>query len=194
MTMPVNNEIKLLSRNNPGTLFTYVFIIIKLFIFIAFGGGLLFGIFQSIKINSLNGFIDGITFGVTIAVIMVPILIILDIIQKIKCYLKYKNIDFEIKQERRFLIDSDYIFIFNKLCENLNNYKNVEIYKKDTDKGIIEAISKRSWKSFGEIIKIQLFRSSKGNVAVLSSKPKISITMIDYCKNFENVENIMKGL
>ena len=194
MTMPVNSEIKLLSRNNSGTLFTYIYMIIKLFVLVVFGGGLLFGIFQSVKIHSLNGFTDGIIFGAMLAATMVPILIILDIIQKVKCYLKYKVIDFEINQERKFILNSDYAFIFNKICEQLNNQNNIKIHKKEIENGIIEAITKSSWKSFGEIIMIKLFKSTRGNIVVLSSKPRISITMIDYCRNFENVENIMKDI
>ena len=194
MTMPVNSEIKLLGRNNSGTLFTYIYMIIKLFVLVAFGGGLLFGIFQSVKIHSINGFTDGIMFGAMLAATMVPILIILDIIQKVKCYLKYKVIDFEINQERKFILTSDYAFIFNKICEQLNNQKNIKIHKKEIESGIIEAVTKSSWKSFGEIIKIKLFKSTSGNIVVLSSKPKISITMIDYCRNLENVENIMKDI
>ena len=194
MTMPVNSEIKLLSRNSSGTLFTYIYMIIKLFALVAFGGGLLFGIFQSVKIHSISGFTDGIMFGAMLAVIMVPILIILDIIQKVKCYSKYKIIDFEINQERKFILTSDYAFIFHEICEQLNNQNNIKIHKKKIEKGIIEARTNSSWKSFGEIIKIKLFKSTGGNIVVLSSKPRISITMIDYCRNFENVENIMKDI
>ena len=196
MTIHADNKyIKMLSKNNDSTLFTYFFTIVKLFIFIGLGGGLLFGIFQSIRTNSFNGFIDGIMFGFMLAIVTAPILIFIDIYQKFKCYLKYKAIDFSLNQERKFIVEDDYVSVFRKLNEMLNNHKKIEIHNKDMEKGIIEAVSRRSWKSFGEGIKIKLSKISNGKVlVVLSSKPRISITMIDYSKNFENVEMIMNNL
>jgi uncharacterized membrane protein len=63
------------------------------------------------------------------------------------------------------------------------------------EKGIIEADVKKSWKSFGEKLKIRLWKGSEGKVYVeMTSKPKIVLTMIDYAKNFENIESILTQL
>ena len=195
MTIHVDNDIKLLSRNNGSGLFTYLFAIMKLLIFVMLGGSLLFGVFQSIRRNSLHGFVDGVVVGVVGALVAVPVLVFLDIFQKLKCYLRYKSIDFRVDQERRFIIKDDHMSVFNNISNVLNNIKNIEIYKKNMENGIVEAVAKRSWRSFGEEIKIELFKSSGGKVlVVLSSKPRISLMLIDYSKNFENVEMIVKGI
>lgn len=187
-------HVQILDRYN-NTLKTYIIKVIKSYVFVNLGAGLLFGIFRSLMINSLNGFIDGLFFGTMLASIGIPIIILLDIFQKLKCYFKYKIVSYQTNQKIKLLFEDDYISIFNKLNELLNNNPKIDVYRKDIKIGIIEAISKRSWKSFGEIIKIEFFDKSNGKVvAVLSSKPRIFWTMIDYCKNFENVEMIMSDI
>ena len=194
MTVHANDNIKLISRNDETTIFTYFLSMLKSFIYFSLGAGFLFGAFQSIRKNSLNGFVDGFVIGIVSALIVVPIVIALDIFQKVKCYRKYKVIDFGVNQERRFLVEDEYSSAFDKMYSMLNDIKKVEIRHGDIESGIIEAVTKRSWKSFGESIKIELFKTSKSKetVIVLESKPRISLTMIDYCKNFENIEMIME--
>ena len=95
-----------------------------------------------------------------------------------------------MEQERRFSIENDYESVFRRLCDILDNNE-MEIRIKDIDKKTIEAITKRSWKSFGERIVFKLFNISKSKVVIsLSSKPIIPLMVIDYCKNFENIEII----
>ncbi len=181
------------SDNN--TLKTYIINIIKLYVFVNLCAGLLFGIFQTVRINSFNGFIDGLFFGTILSLTTIPILIFLDVFQKAKCYFKYKIICYQTNQKRKFLLKDNYVTIFNKLNDVLNNHPKIEIYNKDMKNGVIEAVAKRSWKSIGEIIKVEFLNKANGKVVVvLSSKPKISLTMIDYCKNLENVEMIMSDV
>lgn len=197
MTMMIraNSDIKLLRKNNSSGLISYSYTIIKSIIFVGLTATLLFGIFQSIRRNSFNGFIDGMVFGASLALIVVPLIVLLDLSQKLKCYLKYNFIDFRVNQERRFIIEDDYSSVLNKLYSILSNHKKIDVYNKDIENGIIEATTKRSWRSFGEDIKINLFKGSEGKVVVIvSSKPRTSLTMIDYSKNFENIETIMKDI
>ena len=188
-----HNNIKLLRMNNDNRLLTYIFTIIKLFLFVGLGAGLLFGIVQSLRTSSISGLIDGITFGAILALITVPIVTILDIFERVRCYLKYKIVDFGVIQERRFLTKTDYDIAFKKIFDILNEIKKMEVTHKDSKQGVIEALVKRSWKSFGEKIRIELSKNAKGEIeASLTSKPRITLTAIDYCKNLENVEMIMQ--
>lgn len=193
----VNNDyIELMNNKNEKALFLYAFSIIKLFIFITLTASFLFGSIQSIRKGFIDGFIDGIMFGFIGAITVVPILVLLDAIQKIFIFIKYKIINFRVDQERRFIIKDNYFNSFNKLVEIISNLDSIEIHIKNEKEGVIEAIAKRSWKSFGENIKVKLRKTSedKSVVAVLTSKPRIFFTVIDYSKNFENIEKIMNKL
>jgi hypothetical protein len=195
MMIHANNNIKMMNEKDNSGLLAYLFKILKIFIFVVFGATLLFGIFQSIRLNSLYGFLDGAVFGISGAIIGLPILIFLDILQRIKCYLKYQIFDFRVNQKRTFLFDKNYTSVFSKLYDILKNIDKIFISNKNVENGVIEAFTKRSWKSFGEDIKIELFKSSKNKVVVvLSSKPRFPITMIDYGKNLENVEIIKRDI
>lgn len=196
MTMPENSYMKLLSSNNKNTFCTYIFSIVKLFVFFGLGVSLLFGAFQFVRRNSFDGFVDGIMVGIVGTLIAVPILILLDIFNKVRCYLKYRTIDFGVNQERRFIVKDDYASAFNKLCEVLSRREKIDICNRNMESGIIDAVAKPSWKSFGEKITIRLFESSKDKetTVVLTSKPRISLTMLDYCRNFENVEMLINDI
>ena len=179
-------------------LLDYILRIFKAFIFIALGFGLPIGIFITIRINSFYGFIEGIIAGILVALAGMAILIPLDIFQRIRCYLKYGTIDFGVTQERRLRIEGDYISVFKALYNVLEKRKKLETLYKDAENGVIQAVTKRSLRSLGEKINIELLKtSSKGKVLViLSSKPKMfaSTTMFDYSKNFENLESFLKDL
>jgi hypothetical protein len=186
---------KLNLENNKHKTLNYVFTILKSFFFVVVASALFFGIFRSIKAGSLLGFVDGMLFGLLLAIVLVPIIVSLDIFQRFKNYRKYQRVDFNVNQVRRLLIKDEYNLIFNKLCDFLKDRKEFTIYNKDLGKGIIEADVKKSWKSFGEKLQIRLWKGSDGKVyAEITSKPKIVLTMIDYAKNFENIESIMTQL
>jgi hypothetical protein len=186
---------KLNIENNKHKILNYVFTILKSFFFVGLSSALIFGIFRSIKAGSFSGLIDGILFGLLLAMVLVPIIVSLDILQRFKNYRKYQRVDFNVNQARRLLIKDEYNLIFNNLCNFLKDRKEFSIYNKDLEKGIIKADVKKSWKSFGEKLQLRLWKGSEGKVYVeITSKPKIVLTMIDYAKNFENIESIFTQL
>jgi hypothetical protein len=193
MTITANKLV--LQNSNKQKILNYIFLILKSFFLVGFLASFLFGIFRFVKTGSFHGFIDGIQFGFFLAIVMVPVIVFLDVLQRIKNYRKYKKVDFSINQVRRLLITDEYNSIFNKLCDLLKYCKEFSIYNMNLNKGIIEADVKKSWKSFGEKLQIRLRKGSDGKVLVeIISKPKIALTMIDYAKNFENVESIFVKL
>lgn len=193
--MTINaNKIEL-QNNNKQKMLNYAFSILKSFFLVGLLAAFLFGIFRSIKTGSSHGFIDGVQFGLFLAIVMVPIIVFLDVLQRIKNYRKYKKIDFNVNQTRKFFVKEEYNSIFNYLYNILNSHKEFSIYKKDFENGIIKADANASWKSFGEKIRISIVKGSRGkNFVEISSKPKIALTMLDYAKNFENVEWIADKL
>ncbi len=61
----------------------------------------------------------------------------------------------------------------------------------DREQGRIEAKTNINWKSFGEVILIQLCEQTTGQVSVqISSSPKLKMTLVDYGKGYENVKHI----
>jgi hypothetical protein len=128
-----------IQKSNKQKVFNYIFSIVKSFCFVGLFSALLIGAFMAIRSNSFYGFIDGIQFGILLAIVMVPLIYFLDIFQRIKNYRKYKKFDFNVNQKRRLLIKDKYISIFNYLINALNSQKAFSIYKKDKEKGIIDA-------------------------------------------------------
>jgi hypothetical protein len=193
MTITVN---KLeLQNKNWQKIFNYVFSILKSFLLVGIIAACLFGIFQSIKTGSFHGFIDGVQFGLLLAIVMVPIIVSLDVLQRIKNYRRYKKVDFNVNQTRRFFVKEEYNSIFNYLYNIIKSHKEFSIYKKDFENGIIKAYANASWKSFGEKIQINIVKGSQGRIFIeIFSKPKIALTILDYAKNFENVEWIADKL
>lgn len=184
-----------MNKNEIHDLLFYILKILKLFFLTTVLGGLLFGIFRSISLNSLNGFYQGMAFGVMLATAVIPILILIDLIQRVKVYLRYNVFFVSVKQERIFSVECDYDAIFEFIVNFLKDDEKTYIKEKEKGNKKIIAIFKLSWKSFGEKIVIQFFNISRANLYIkLSSYPLIPVTLIDYCKNFENVEYIMETL
>jgi hypothetical protein len=172
----------------------YILRIFVIFIFVSLTLGLIFGTFLSFRMNSFTAFKIGIIAAVIGTSLTLGIIILIDICEKIKCYVKYGIIDFRINQERRVLIDGDYTEVFNKLFNILVKSNKIHVTKKDLKDGISKADTSWSWRSFGERIEIKLFRADGRVRVILTSKPKIITAMIDHSKNFENLELIIRDL
>jgi hypothetical protein len=195
MSARANKGIKLSRVNRIRGIPMYILTILKSSVFCIFAFAIVLGIYQSVNIGSFSGFLEGVSAGILWAFVLVPILIILDISTKVKCFIKFKTVDLRVNQERRFRIEDDYLQIFDTLCNILQGFHKVKIKKKDIKNGIIEAVTGRSWRSFGEKIDAKLFKGSNSKVTVtFSSKPRISLTMIDYSKNFENAALFLEGV
>jgi len=69
---------------------------------------------------------------------------------------------------------------------------NAGILQQDFNIGIIRAVTRTSWASWGEEIEIKLSQTNDGATLVnVKSSPKLKITPIDYGKNIDNVEKIL---
>lgn len=57
----------------------------------------------------------------------------------------------------------------------------------------VRAVTKGSWKSFGEIVTVSVPRDNE-TVAVIASVPKLATTIVDYGKGRQNVERIAQAV
>lgn len=172
----------------------YILRIFVIFVSLSLALGLLFGLILSVRMNSFLGFRAGIIAAIIVVLFGLGVSMVIEIGEKVKCYIKYRSIDFRVHQERRFLIEGDYSEVFTKLSNILEKLKKTNIIQKDFKNGILKAETKWSWRSYGEVIQIKLFRGD-GTVRVfLASSPKLITNIIDFSKNFENVELIIRGL
>ncbi len=165
------------------------------FIIVALVVGLPAGIFFSIINVSLEGFGVGLIAGVICSLLGFAVIVPVDIFTKIKCYRKYGLVDFRVRQQRILHIDADYDTICETFQQEFRAWKGMQLRNKDMKRGIIEVETRRSWKTFGEKITVTLLKSGNRRVLVtISSKPRIFTTMLDYSKNFENLERIIQGI
>jgi hypothetical protein len=176
-------------------LLKYVLRIFLAFLVGALAFGFFFGIFLSIRGGSIEGFGPGLVGGIIWAVLVFAVFLPLDVFEKIKCYLKYGFIDFGVRQERAIRVSWDQGTILDTIQWVLQTQKKTHLQKKDTKHGVIEAEASRSWRSFGEKITVTLSSGESGKVFItVSSRPKVSVTVIDFSKNFENVQLIIQAV
>ncbi len=172
----------------------YILRMFVIFVFLSSALGLLFGLILSFRMNSFLGLKWGISAAIIVVLFGLGVSLLIEIAEKVKCYVKYGSIDFKVHQERRFLIEDDYSKAFNKLSHILQELKNTDITRKDFTNGLLKAETKWSWRSYGEVIGIKLSPAA-GRVRVfLTSSPKLPTNIIDFSKNFENVQLIVEGL
>jgi hypothetical protein len=190
-----NDHIEIIETSQTRGLLGYILRIFGGFLIFAIGFGLLFGIYLSIRMGSLYGFVEALIGGAIGALIFLLLVIPVDIYFKVRCYLKYRIINFDIIQERRLRVDQDFMSVFNAACEVLQSRKKVRILVKDGKRGFVEA-ERSSWGGVGEKITLKFMQGAGNNKVMItvSSKPKCFLTMMDASKNFENVELIIQGI
>ena len=85
--------------------------------------------------------------------------------------------------------------VFNLCIESLKMFKRYKIKKEDYSYGKIIAITGITWKSWGEVISFAIHKIDNNKIQVIiSSKPILCTTLVDYGKNLENVEKIVAFL
>ena len=80
---------------------------------------------------------------------------------------------------------------FNLCISSLSTIRGgVKAIDKDKDRGIIIARTGLTWSSWGEIIKFKIHRVSDNKVQIEVLSKQATIQILDYGKNFENIEKI----
>ncbi len=182
-------EIK--TRGDDGILYYFITVGISFLVLFA-SSSIVFGLFRAAKISDfLGGFYDGVNFGFLLSIILIGLVTMADLFERFRSFIKYRQISYRSRQERLFLIKDHYNIFFDRLivaCKRCNFHSKTQ---KEKD-GIIKATTNRSWKSFGEKIEIHLRKNTDGTLLLkISSEPVLFATVLDFSKNFNNIEALL---
>ncbi len=165
----------------------YVRVFIKLGMFSA----VLFGSLMSLKLGILSGILAGIMFGTCFSVIMAMIFIPIDYLST----RKYPQEALSLRQNRELQIRGDFEPIFEKSLDILKDLKFIKTLTPEKEKMSISARTRLSLASFGEDIRLEFKVLEKGVVKIhISSQSYGRYTLLDFGKNYRNVERIKERL
>ena len=95
-------------------------------------------------------------------------------------------------QSRTISLEIPIEIAFEKCLHSLDAMK-AKVTNKDKSQGLIQAVTKMSWKSAGEKINIHLSKNgNKKTDITVSSSPKLRTTLVDYGKGHQNVTSIIQ--
>jgi hypothetical protein len=93
----------------------------------------------------------------------------------------------------RFEADGTWEEVFSLCSNSLEVLNRAKTLQADSDKGIIEAETGMTWKTFGDLVTFDLLKITDEIVKVeFSSRPIVSTTLLDYGENAGNVKGIMR--
>jgi len=101
----------------------------------------------------------------------------------------------EVEQNRTIDYECTYEDIFPEAINALSTIKKSKVKIADKSSMLILANTGINWKTFGDKIKITFQEKDKNHISLtINSKPRMPGTIVDYGKNFDNVEIIMAYL
>jgi hypothetical protein len=99
-----------------------------------------------------------------------------------------------VRREGKIHIQGDYDRIWDQCLEALRRI-NVNIKTIDASKGLVEGTTDLTWKTYGEIVAVQVTGISNDECAVqIRSDSKLSTLALDYGKNASNIEKFFHQL
>ncbi|MDD2902959.1 MAG: hypothetical protein PHU44_11065 [Syntrophales bacterium] len=161
------------------------------FIKMAFFSGIIFGLFMGLMFGFGPGIKSGIIFGIGVSTVVILVLIPID-------YFLTRNLPAEalkVNQNREIHVKGDFEKVFEECLQTLKKLKYIRRIYPLKDEMTISARTKISNASWGEDIKL-IFRLNNNNIINIDiySTPVMKFTLLDYGKNFKNVENIAKEI
>ncbi len=161
-----------------------------LFIVSTISATLAFGILVSIRTTIIHGLKIGIVFGILLGFSTVFVFLILDLIAR-----KTIPHSADICQSRLIISQGQCNDVIEKCFAALKNIGFVKKLQYNEAQKQIVATTKMSWASFGEEMTIRCDQETSTTVKVtIISKPLVKTTMIDYGKNFKNVETFQQAI
>jgi len=113
---------------------------------------------------------------------------------QLRAYMRPVDSPSRVRREMQVIIDGGFDAIFDR-CENALRTIGASIVASDRVMGLIYARVGMSWKSFGERIEIKVSKSENAACMVtLVSDSVLSITLVDYGKNSQNIDALIKYL
>ena len=163
----------------------------KIFLSLSIPFGLLLGVLNALFYGFWSGLSAGIVSGLLYGFMMTLFAGIYH-----KKSIKRKGFDLSedmlrVHQNRNLSLSLPYETAFNDCIRALESLERSNVKTADSSTGKIEATVGWSWKSWGEKIAIDISKSKENQTEIaISSRPALRTTIVDYGKNFENVENI----
>ncbi|MGZ3721400.1 MAG: hypothetical protein ACXVA9_00635 [Bdellovibrionales bacterium] len=164
---------------------------LKLFVFTAipFGTfmGLMAGVQEGLEAGVRMGIFQGIFFGSFMA-------LVLGSIHRRECN-RIAGEELAPHQSLKIeLLAGSLNAVFERATQAVKDFGG-KIKESDPKSGSISARVPASWKSFGEILTIQVTNAGDSKYEVqISSRPRFRATIIDYGKSRENIENVANRL
>ena len=94
--------------------------------------------------------------------------------------------------KKEIIVDLNYDDAFGKAVKTLEDI-GARIIKEDKESGVLLTKKGFSMRSWGEKIDVKLERLNDNQTEInIFSRPKISGTLVDYGKNYENVEKFLQ--
>jgi hypothetical protein len=173
----------------------YLIRIIAGFVITFFAVLFLAGGMEAIRINSLQGFQQGLEVAIMIVCIIFPMGILIDVIYKFVIWKKYGTFETKLKANKKIMLKGNAIDIYRIIFAILKQMKGVTIRKTDANSGLIIASGKPTLRASSQDMHVRIFGGSNIDVTVeISSKPHNNLMLLDFSKNVENVEKISNAL
>lgn len=168
---------------------------LRLFLATGIPFGIFMGIFYSLRYGFPSGLVDGLFKGIFFGLFMSLILGFLHSrsVKRMPSGKSEKAIG--VHHVRNVELQFPYDKAFNLCIESISLIKKCKIQKEDRSQGKIVAKTGMTWKTWGDVISFEVRKIDNDRTQVLvSSRPAVRTTLVDYGKNLENVERISSFL
>lgn len=168
---------------------------LKLFLGTGIPFGIFMGISNSFRYGFPSGLVEGLFAGIFFGGFMSLILGFLHS-RSVKRMPSGKSEEaMDVHHLRNVELWLPYDKVFNLCVESLRLIKKCKIQKEDISQGKIVAKASMTWKTWGDVISFDVRKIDNDRTQVIvSSRPAVRTTLVDYGKNLENVERISSFL
>ena len=174
----------------------YLKLHLKIFLVTGIPFGIFMGIFYSLKYGFPSGLIaglfrEGIIFGVFMSLILgflhswsVKRMPYGKSEESLGVY-HVRNVELRLPHDK----------VFNLCIASISSIKKCKIQTEDRSQGKIIAKAGSNWKTWGDVISLEVHKTDNYRTqVVVSSRPTVRATLVDYGKNLENVKIISSFL
>lgn len=168
---------------------------LKLFLAMGIPFGIFMGIIYSLQYGFPSGIVAGLFVGLFFGVFMSLILGLVHSwsVKRIPSGKSEKAMG--VHHVRNVELRLPYDKAFNLCIESISLIKKCKIQKEDRSEGKIVAKAGMTWKTLGDLISFEVHKIENDRTQiVISSRPAVVTTLVDYGKNLENVERISSFL
>ncbi len=164
---------------------------LKLFLYTGIPYGIFMGIYYSYQGGIYLGCKAGLSSGLLFGCIMSLILGTLHWVFTKRNKSRSENNSTGVHHIRQFELTEKYSKVFEICIQSLEEIKKSKVITEDRRKGLIEAKTGITWKTFGDKIQFVLTKINEDCTKVeVSSRPAVRATLVDYGKNLENIQII----